>query len=497
VTGSDDAAVELVRQPTVLDFDANTVPDLLVQLKNDNSIRRLFVKDLGSHVPGVTRRKWNMVPWNELSSYTKESSYFLTPHSNAFIDINGDLMADLILTMKAKDGGYLLVVAEHNDFEPSVVPDEMPFKKVQTIGLNSTTFGEFKEIGQISFVDFDNDQRVDAIIPVVHANGNTSLWLFDWATNSFKDISPNWDGHQILSADNQAGVPLRIHLGDYDQDGYVDGVAVVIKDGAKQVALLKNDPTSSDPESQDKNRKFTLDLTKTGNINGDVRLASFFDAYDDGFLDILVMTSTNEGNQIDCFQNQLGIDATWIKAMVYTGFCGQLSGPGEAFPECSDDSSKLALSLPVVGASVTMNTTRGDGKQQSVAAGLLTQLTHFSLQMPTTIFGLGRSPNFVDRIAIGLSPVLNHTTGDAHSKVFEQTIPNSAVVINPHPLTQPSQWRAFIYVTPSSAMLETGIVLSVVFALLAILVGLLHLKEKREDQKEKLVEMQRFHFDAM
>ena len=83
------------------------------------------------------------------------------------------------------------------------------------------------------------------------------------------------------------------------------------------------------------------------------------------------------------------------------------------------------------------------------------------------------------------------------SQVFEQTIPNSAVVINPNPLNEPSHWRAFIYVTPSSAMLETGIVLSVVFALLAILVGLLHLKEKREDQKEKLVEMQRFHFDAM
>ena len=82
-------------------------------------------------------------------------------------------------------------------------------------------------------------------------------------------------------------------------------------------------------------------------------------------------------------------------------------------------------------------------------------------------------------------------------QVFEQTIPNSAVVINPNPLNEPSQWRAYIYVTPSSAMLETGIVLSVVFALLAILVGLLHLKEKREDQKEKLVEMQRFHFDAM
>jgi len=146
---------------------------------------------------------------------------------------------------------------------------------------------------------------------------------------------------------------------------------------------------------------------------------------------------------------------------------------------------------------VRMQTTRGDGKQQDASAGLLTQLTHFALQMPTTVFGLGRSPNFVDSLYVGLPPVLNRTSKTKHSQVFEQTIPNSAVVINPNPLNEPSQWRAYIYVTPSSAMLETGIVLSVVFALLAILVGLLHLKEKREDQKEKLVEMQRFHFDAM
>ena len=107
-----------------------------------------------------------------------------------------------------------------------------------------------------------------------------------------------------------------------------------------------------------------------------------------------------------------------------------------------------------------MNTTRGDGKQQAVAAGnnaaalgifisteqlncysgsrklrfippftgLLSQLTHFSLQMPTTIFGLGRSPNFVDKIAVGLSPVLNLTAGMEHSKVMPRRA-NFALVV--------------------------------------------------------------------
>ena len=102
----------------------------------------------------------------------------------------------------------------------------------------------------------------------------------------------------------------------------------------QQAVLLKNEPISTAPDASDKDRKFVLDTTKTGTIgnsaDGTLEMASFFDAYDDGFLDILVMSSTNGESpmKIDSYQNELGIDATWIKAMVYTGFCGDLSGMG-------------------------------------------------------------------------------------------------------------------------------------------------------------------------
>jgi integrin alpha FG-GAP repeat containing protein 1 len=85
----------------------------------------------------------------------------------------------------------------------------------------------------------------------------------------------------------------------------------------------------------------------------------------------------------------------------------------------------------------------------------LSQFAHFALQMPTTMFGLGRSPKFVDNITVGLAPVTGQEQ-DGHTKVFVQTIPNSAVVISPKSLTKPLQWRAFIFVTPSSAMLEVA-----------------------------------------
>jgi len=479
---------DIDRQPVVIDYDGNTVPDFLVQVKG--SIYRLFVLDLHDVAGKELVSKWELVKWEEMSLAGME----LAHQSGGYIDIDGDQIADVCLAMKDKNAGnYSLVVAQHKMFQPGTPFTESPFNAPTIIPINPQELkGENFELGQVSFVDFNDDLKIDIMLPLRLKNDTTYFYMFDWPHDTFTDITPDWKGYQLMSA--QGEIPHGLHYGDYDQDGFIDGLGVVTKDGKKQVALFRNPSAPGEESSTDLSRKLEMDLPNELALDN-VDLVAFFDAYDDGSLDIIVSSQT--GQTIDLYQNQLGIDATWIKAMVYSGFCGKVEGPGEDFPPCDEGSSRHELSLPVVGASIKMSTTRGDGNQQQVVAGLLSQFTHFSLQMPTTIFGLGRSPNFVDKIIVGLPPALNYTTGNTHTKTFEQTIPNSAVVISPIPLTEPSQWRAYIYVTPSSAMLETGIVLSVVFALLAILVGLLHLKEKREDQKEKLVEMQRFHFDAM
>ena len=51
-----------------------------------------------------------------------------------------------------------------------------------------------------------------------------------------------------------------------------------------------------------------------------------------------------------------------------------------AFPRCPEKGSdKSPISLPVVGASIKMDTTRGDGKPQSVAAGKLLTIDSLDL----------------------------------------------------------------------------------------------------------------------
>lgn len=116
------------------------------------------------------------------------------------------------------------------------------------------------------------------------------------------------------------------------------------------------------------------------------------------------------------------------------------------------------------------------------------QSAYFSLHLPYTVFGLGRTPNFVDFIEIGLAK---------QSRRWPQTIPNSQIFVIPAPLDQPANWKIQLFVTPSKIIIKSVFaLLGICFVILLIILGL-HIKERREDKLEKLQEAQRFHFDAM
>ena len=59
------------------------------------------------------------------------------------------------------------------------------------------------------------------------------MYDFTDTDNHFTDISPDWSDNKLISATAQ--YPMRIHLGDYDQDGFVDGLAIVEHGKEKQV----------------------------------------------------------------------------------------------------------------------------------------------------------------------------------------------------------------------------------------------------------------------
>lgn len=140
------------------------------------------------------------------------------------------------------------------------------------------------------------------------------------------------------------------------------------------------------------------------------------------------------------------------------------------------------------GPRITYTTTTQEGDLQHGSSVQLPQSAYFAMQLPYTIFGLGRTPNFVDSLMVGLSD---------KSKTWTQLIPNSQIIVIPRPIDDPQRWKAQLFVTPSKLILMSVIALGATCFVIMLIIFGLYIKEKREDRQEKLQEAQRFHFDAM
>lgn len=140
------------------------------------------------------------------------------------------------------------------------------------------------------------------------------------------------------------------------------------------------------------------------------------------------------------------------------------------------------------GPSVSYRTTTQEGAERHGASAQLPQSAHHALGLPYAIFGLGRTPNFVDSLTVGLS---------GRARYWTQIIPNSQMVVIPWPAREPARWRAQLFVTPSKLILMSVAALTAVCGLITCIIAALYWRERQEDRKERLQESHRFHFDAM
>jgi integrin alpha FG-GAP repeat containing protein 1 len=185
------------------------------------------------------------------------------------------------------------------------------------------------------------------------------------------------------------------------------------------------------------------------------------------------------------------------------------------------------------GPSFRYAITTADDSLQEAAATQLSQSAHMALQLPYTLFGLGRNWNFVEVLQVGIalkdrsarkytfysnqsssSDTRDLDERDVKSRAlwltedwqklefpsarnFTQIIPNSQVIVIPYPLDRPDRWVNKLYMTPSKALTLTAAALVSVCLLVALVIAILHYREKQEDRREKLQQAQEFHFDAM
>ncbi|KAK5645524.1 hypothetical protein RI129_006824 [Pyrocoelia pectoralis] len=456
---NDEPIFHLIGQPLALDYNQDMIIDLFGVDVEGN--RMFWVFDTNRAAP--TKIQLRGGPNTEL----------MKPHAHAFLDINEDYMGDIFMT--TKDNFEIWYGSELQNFVYSHTIPHPP---------------KAKKIGQSIFLDVELLGRMDLITPVCYDDDCRDSALLVYYKDSWHNLQVNFKE----SNGNIWGFALRegrkytnaitLHCGDFNMDGYPDILATLelSHTSETQSFLLENIACENDCDGFSRTYRVhwsALQPFKNGTV-----MAVFFDFYQDGILDVILVENNITEYKTVAFKNSLDYDANFIKVMVLTG----LSNKNNHMIDGRVGKKRRTYGTNLPGPSISYRTTTQEGNSRHAISAQLPQSAHFSLNLPYTIFGLGRTPNFVDTLTVGLSN---------YSKDWTQIIPNSQMVVIPWPTSQPSKWKAQLFVTPSKVILTSVAALTGVCGLITIIIGVLHWKERQEDKRERLQESHRFHFDAM
>ncbi|EDV97351.1 T-cell immunomodulatory protein [Drosophila grimshawi] len=405
------------------------------------------------------------------------------PNANAYLDLNGDYLADLFLQTKT---GYEIWYGVNE-------PDGENFSYQHTITYELVGSNGYV-VGQAIFMDFELRGVQNIVVPFcVQENcKNSTILVHDG--NMFYDVHVNFKDPQGVTwafvPPNPNDVYLKTitaRMGDFNLDGYPDLLVTLqplsVSKPIMQTFLLEN--VACKTCSKKFKRTFEVRWNALWPMGNNTVAGAFYDFYQDGVLDVILMEKQANGNYRPlAFRNTLDYDANFVKVIVLTG----LVNPQNPTSRTTLGRKKRTYGSNLPGPIITYITTTQDGDQQIGSSVQLPQSSYFALQLPYTCFGLGRTPNFVDQLVVGLY-------GKFHN--WTQLIPNSQIIVVPKPLDDSQHWKALLFVTPSKLILMSVVALGGTCLVIVLIILVLYIKEKREDRQERLQESHRFHFDAM
>uniref|UniRef100_A0A8C0IRW5 Integrin alpha FG-GAP repeat containing 1 n=1 Tax=Chelonoidis abingdonii TaxID=106734 RepID=A0A8C0IRW5_CHEAB len=389
-----------------------------------------------------------------------ESKMYI-PHSHAFIDLNRDFT----------DGNFSNATDTKQKPEDTMV------------------------VGQSVFADFDGDGQTEHLLPACAdvTCQKSAIYLSKPGLNQWIPVLQDFRNKDTLWGfvpykNNQASVPITLHIGDYNMDGYPDALAILRNtSGSNQQAFLLENVPCNNASCRSVHRMFKVywELSDLNQIK-DAVVATFFDIYEDGILDIIVLSKGyfNSEFAIHTLKNNFEADAYFVKVIVLSGLCSN---------DCPSKITPFGVNQP--GPYIMYTTVDANGYLKNGSAGQLSQSAHFALQLPYNVLGLGRSANFLDHLYVGIPRPLGEKS--IRKQEWTAIIPNSQLIVIPYPHNVPRSWSAKLYLTPSNIVLLTAIALIGVCVFILAIIGVLHWQEKKADDREKRQEAHRFHFDAM
>ncbi|CAO3614596.1 unnamed protein product [Cunninghamella echinulata] len=439
--------------------------------------------------------------------------YLGFPHSNAFVDLDGDCLADVVFVCENSDKSQTVQIW--------INQREEGFKLSQSFKLPTGA-------GPLTFADMDGDGTTDILFTtcdgrkcMVHILYNQQMGLCSKSDGEnlthcrksqhlcvsdpdFKfdiqkpnsesytifDLAPYLDiGEYVLTHDTgfKGYLPVPIHAGDYNLDGYPDLLITT----NKKIMLLQSDWCTSTQctGNQILTNKRTFSLVRTGaeplTKMNNPRHATFFDIDEDGSLDILILdgTTSTTAKRIPNFViNNYFNDAFFIKGLVSNG----------AFME---HSSNKPYGVNYPGATFKFTVLDTSGTKHVHQVPQLPQTSYLPLQTPYCLFGLGRTNNYVEEMFAGI------TRHQKENYIFyEGVIPNSQLVFlpyQPEKVKDSSTWKVELYIQPADYIPWVLVSLVAAAIILGTVVGVLYYMEKREDEKERRKALHIINFDAL
>ncbi|XP_076448760.1 T-cell immunomodulatory protein-like [Babylonia areolata] len=451
-------------QPSVVDVNGDMIPDLLGETSEGERCYFIFRNNRSYTVEKVENGSSPLDPLR-------------VPQSSAFFDFNGDLVPDLCM------------VSENN----SRLQFEIWLNEEGVLRWSQTILSppEMKQFGRASFHDLNDNREINIILPGCLNKGKdcAESVVYVWGRGGWHDLhvdfSQGSETWQFAMNSNMhldwLSIPLALRIGDFNLDGFPDALAVLktSSNDSYGVFLMLNVGSTS-------NFSRTFHFTGGQPLSGIVKeppVAAFYDFMENGILDVLLTVYTNDATELRALEQDFKEDAYFLKVMVVSGLCSQ---------HCANGHEPYGVNQ--VGPVIRFRTTTSHGDTEIGVASQLSQSAYYSLQLPFEVFGLGQTPNFVDVLEVGIQ---NPPKTSKRQRSWPSIIPNAQVVVIPVPTDNPSRWTMKLFVTPSRMVLLTGASLLGTCAFIAIVIVLLHWKERVEDKREKLQEAQRFHFDAM
>lgn len=434
---------------------------------NDDYIIDLFGSDLdGKRAVWVfSKNARGIEPTKKLLTMPVESNgdddhlgNLIFPHSHSVLDLNDDSLPDLVLS---SERGFEVWFA-NKSFEGRYVYNH-------TI-KNPTGKAHY---GQAIFMDLELNGELHQLMPVCKNSdcSESSICVVSFGHCHDLNINFRQDNNNTEwgfltpkrnhDYDHQHDFYKRIislRVGDFNNDGFPDLLATLEKksnsilsslfgkESVIQTFLLENIPIDNPRESDKIKRTFVVRWQALAPFGENTVMGSFYDFYQDGILDVILLQKNGTQYKPQAFRNTLDYDANFVKVIVLTGLFNKRP-PAKQAPF---GGRKRSYGTNLPGPKIKYLTTTQEGNEQKGASTQLPQSAYFSLSLPYTCFGLGRTPNFVDYVRIEIA---------GHTREWQQLIPNSQMFVIPIDAIKPSTWKAQLFVTPSKLIVRSIIAL--------------------------------------